>query len=84
MEDYSEEEARKLIHEAENEAKLEVTYEVVDSPPPSSGTFDVHLKKTSTLSLGIMIDGLLYGTFWCDLSCNCDFSIGSNIRKSQN
>lgn len=63
MAGYSLQEALKLVQEADNEIELEVMYEVHDASPPSSGIFDVHLKKTGSLNLGITINGMCMHTF---------------------
>ncbi len=58
MEGYSLQEAMKLVQEADNILTLEIKFEVHDSVPPNSGTFEVQLeKKTASLSLGITING---------------------------
>lgn len=58
MAGYSLQEALKLVQEADNEIELEVMYEVQDASSPSLGTFEVHLKKTCSLNLGITINGV--------------------------
>lgn len=55
---YSLQEAMKLVREADNIVEMEVMFEVQDNIPPSSGTFEVHMKKkTASLNLGITING---------------------------
>lgn len=57
MAGYTLQEALKLVQEAENELDLEIMYEVRDASPPSSGAYEVQLKKTGSLNLGITING---------------------------
>ena len=58
VEGYSLQEVLKLVQEADNTVQMEIMFEVQDAIPPSSGTFDVHMKKkTASLNLGIRING---------------------------
>lgn len=57
MAGYTVQEALKLVQEAENELDLEIMYDVRDAAPPPSGSFEVHLRKTGSLNLGITING---------------------------
>ena len=49
--------ANKLIQEASDVIDLEVMYNVNDAIVPTSGTFEVTMKRTSTVTLGITING---------------------------
>jgi len=57
MAGYTLQEALKLVQEAENILDLEIMYDVRDATPPTSGSFEVHLKKTGSLNIGITING---------------------------
>ena len=50
--------AVKLVQEASDVINLDVLYNVNDAiVPPTSGIFDVNMQRTSTLTLGITING---------------------------
>ena len=49
--------AVKLVQEAGDVINLEVMFNVNDAIVPTSGTFDVTMQRTSTLTLGITING---------------------------
>ena len=57
MEGVTLQQAVKLVQEANDIIDLEVMYNVTDAIVPTSGTFDVRMQRTSTLTLGITING---------------------------
>jgi C-terminal processing protease CtpA/Prc len=50
--------ALKLVQEGGDELDMEVMFDVTDAVVPTSGTFDVKMVKTSSLNLGITINGM--------------------------
>ena len=57
MEGITLQQAVKLVKEAGDTIKLEVMFNVNDAIVPTSGVFDVTMQRTSTLHLGIVING---------------------------
>ena len=49
--------AVKLVQEASDVVEMEVMFNVNDAIVPTSGTFEVTMQRTSTLTLGITING---------------------------
>lgn len=49
--------AIKLVQEASDLVEMEVMFNVNDAIVPTSGTFEVTMQRTSTLTLGITING---------------------------
>ena len=58
MEGVTLQQAVKLVQEAGDTIELEVMFNVNDAIVPTSGTFDVTMQRTSTLTLGITINGM--------------------------
>ena len=59
MEGVTLQQAVKLVQEASDAVEMEVMFNVNDGIVPTSGTFEVTMQRTSTLTLGITING------WC-------------------
>ena len=57
MEGVTLQQAVKLVQEASDVIDLEVVFNVNDAIVPTSGVFDVTMQRTSTLTLGITING---------------------------
>ena len=70
MEGVTLQQAVKLVQEASDVVDLEVMFNVNDAIVPTSGTFEVTMKRTSTLTLGITING-----WWCSLLFSLSLSL---------